>query len=400
MDAQTEERYVLESFLPQEQPLRLAVVTETWPPEVNGVALTLSRLVQGLCTRNHSVQLIRPRQSRHDMPERASGLEQLLQRGLPIPRYPQLKLGLPNKRGLVRTWSLQRPDLVHIATEGPLGWSALQAARFLKIPTTSDFRTNFHSYSKHYGAAWLSKPIMGYLRKFHNHTQLTMVPTRQLRQQLALAGFQNLQVVGRGVDTRLFTPERRSASLRASWAAGPDTLVLLSVGRLAKEKNLDLTLATFEAMKAQGKDVRLVLAGDGPYRSHLQSKCPEAIFMGMCSHLQLAELYASADLFVFPSLTETFGNVTLEALACGTPVLAFDCAAAAEHVVTGCNGWIVQGEEPAQFLATAQNTLPPAATIHAMRDAARESVLAMDWDNITMQVERFFRQVIGQSVGF
>ncbi len=400
MDAQVEDRFVMESFLPQLQPLRLAVVTETWPPEVNGVALTLSRLVQGLCARNHSVQLIRPRQTKHELPEQASGLEQLLQRGLPIPRYPQLKLGLPNKRGLVRTWSLQRPDVVHIATEGPLGWSALQAARFLKIPTTSDFRTNFHSYSKHYGAAWLSKPIMGYLRKFHNHTQLTMVPTHQLRQQLAVSGFQNLQVVGRGVDTRLFKPERRSAELRSSWAAGPDTLVLLSVGRLAKEKNLDLTLATFEAMKTQGKDVRLVLAGDGPYRNQLQSRCPEAIFTGMCSHQQLAELYASADLFVFPSLTETFGNVTLESLACGTPVLAFDCAAAAEHVVTGRNGWLVPGEADAQFLDAAQRTLPSAAAIHAMRQAARDSVVDMDWDNITMQVEKYFRQVIGKSLVF
>lgn len=396
MDSLLDDPLVLESFHPQQPTMRLAVVTETWPPEVNGVALTLSKLVQGLCARHHSVQLIRPRQSRHEAPEPMQGLEQMLSRGLPIPHYPQLKLGLPNKGGLVKAWRLQRPDLVHIATEGPLGWSALQAARFLKIPSTSDFRTNFHSYSQHYGAAWLSKPIMGYLRKFHNHTQLTMVPTRALRQDLMGKGFHNLHVVGRGVDTALFNPARRSEALRQSWQAGPQTLVLLSAGRLAKEKNLDVTLDSFLALKAQGHDVRLVLAGDGPYRSALQARCPEAIFMGMCSHAQLAEMYASADLFVFPSLTETFGNVTLEALASGTPVMAFDCAAAAEHVAHARNGWLVPGAQAADFIRAAQ-ALPPATEIKALRETARSSVLAMDWGNITHQVEKHFSAVIGQT---
>eukprot|EP01034_Spumella_vulgaris_P046113 gene46113-57500_t len=151
MDTPQSDRILVENFEPQHPPLRIAVVTETWPPEVNGVAVTLSKLIHQLSLKNHTIQLIRPRQDKHDAGTDQSGWTEILLRGLPIPRYPQLKLGLPSKRALLKAWSQKRPDLVHIATEGPLGWSALQAARVLRLPVTSDFRTNFHSYSKHYG---------------------------------------------------------------------------------------------------------------------------------------------------------------------------------------------------------------------------------------------------------
>ncbi|MDP3835266.1 MAG: glycosyltransferase, partial [Hydrogenophaga sp.] len=128
------DQIVVEEYPATSPSLRLSVVTETWPPEINGVSLTLSRLVQGLCARNHQVQLIRPRQTRVDQALSHSGFEEVLMRGMPIPRYPELKLGLPGKRALIQAWTLKRPDLVHIATEGPLGWSALQAARRLRLP--------------------------------------------------------------------------------------------------------------------------------------------------------------------------------------------------------------------------------------------------------------------------
>ena len=143
--------------------LRLALVTETYPPEVNGVAMTVAQLVDGLRARGHQLQLVRPRQPGDEGGVAASATDachEVLLRGLPIPRYPQLKMGLPAGRALVRRWKWQRPDLVHIATEGPLGWSALQAARQLGLPVTSDFRTNFHAYSQHYGIGWLQRPIM------------------------------------------------------------------------------------------------------------------------------------------------------------------------------------------------------------------------------------------------
>ena len=210
------ETILVEAFPAARPSLRLAVVTETWPPEINGVSLTLSRLVQGLRARNHEVQLIRPRQTREDAARQDPGFHELLMRGMPIPRYPELKLGLPSKGALVRSWTLRRPDLVHIATEGPLGWSALQAARRLRLPVTSDFRTNFHAYSQHYGVGWLKTPIVAYLRKFHNLTRCTMVPTQTLRAELQAIGFRNVSVVARGVDTQRFNPVRRSVHERTS----------------------------------------------------------------------------------------------------------------------------------------------------------------------------------------
>ena len=384
----------VEHFEPEQRFLRIAVVTETWPPEVNGVAMTLSKLIQHLGQRHHSIQLIRPRQNKLDEGHEETGWSELLLRGLPIPRYPQLKLGLPSKKALIKAWRTRRPDLVHIATEGPLSWSALQAAHILRLPVTSDFRTNFHSYCQHYGVGWLTKPIVAYLRKFHNRTAFTMVPTTEMKHQLEAMGFKNLRVVARGIDTQLFHPSKRSEVMRKSWNVKPSTIVLLSVGRLAAEKNLELTIHTYQALKAAGRDVQMVFAGDGPMRGVTQAKCPEALFLGMCTHEQLATLYASADLLLFPSLTETFGNVTLESLACATPVLAFDCAAAGEFITHQHNGWLAHRDDRQSYIQTALAiTSDPHTLVHA-REHTRASVEQLGWDEIAGQVEALFQRAI------
>lgn len=398
MDTHDGDRLLIETYAPAQPSLRIAVVTETWPPEVNGVALTLSKLVSQLSLKNHTIQLIRPRQDKSDKGQDHQGWSEILLRGLPIPKYPQLKLGLPSKKALIKAWTQKRPDLVHIATEGPLGWSALQAARVLRLPVTSDFRTNFHTYSKHYGVGWLSKPIVAYLRKFHNRTACTMVPTRALKADLQASGFENLRVVARGVDTDLFHAGQRDTSMRASWRADEESIVLLSVGRLAAEKNLDLIVNVYKALKNGNRPVKLVFAGDGPYRQQLQTHCPDAIFMGMCSHEQLAVLYASADLFLFPSLTETFGNVTLEALACGTPVLAFDCAAASELVQDNHNGWLVPGDDAQKYVLKALQITKDRSTLTMAREHTLNSVNDLDWKHIASQVEFIFRQTVDSHV--
>ena len=390
---------LLQDFPAARPSMRLAVVTETWPPEVNGVAMTLSRLVKGLCDRNHQVQLVRPRQAPGELGASNVAFEETLIRGMPIPRYPQLKLGLPSRKMLQTTWTLRRPDLVHIATEGPLGWSALKAARHLRIPVTSDFRTNFHSYSQHYGIGWLRQPISAYLRKFHNQAQCTMVPTRALRTELRSLGFERLEVVARGVDTWLFGPGFHCNQLRAHWGAGPVDLVLLVVGRLASEKNLDLALGAFESMRAVNDRVRLVFVGDGPMRESLERRCPQAHFAGTLSQAELARCYASADLLLFPSLTETFGNVTLEALASGLPVLAFDRAAAAEWIVEGQNGWLAPPDDPVRYVETAVSLARDAGRIARAGESARASVAELDWSQIAAQVETHFLQAIDAARG-
>ena len=385
---------VLEDYPATRPSLRIAVVTETWPPEVNGVAMTLAKLVQGLSHRNHDVQLIRPRQTKTDSPMNDASLEEVLMRGMPIPRYPELKLGLPSKKTLVKTWTLRRPDVVHIATEGPLGWSALQAAKVLKLPVTSDFRTNFQSYSKHYGVGWLRKPIVAYLRKFHNATACTMVPTRELMRTLSENGFANLKVVSRGVDTKLFNISKRDTSLRSSWGATDNTKVLISVGRMAPEKNLDQVLKTYEALKSTGQAFKLVMVGDGPLKEQFQKRYPEIIFPGMLSQSNLAAYYASSDLFIFPSQTETFGNVTLEALASGIPVLAFDCAAARDWVQTGINGWLVAENNPEGFAAQAVTIFNSKDLLDQITKSTRQQVVHLDWDQIAEQVESVFWDAI------
>ena len=385
---------VLEDYPATRPSLRIAVVTETWPPEVNGVAMTLAKLVQGLSHRNHDVQLIRPRQTKTDSPMSDASLEEVLMRGMPIPRYPELKLGLPSKKTLVKTWTLRRPDVVHIATEGPLGWSALQAAKVLKLPVTSDFRTNFQSYSKHYGVGWLRKPIVAYLRKFHNATACTMVPTRELMRTLSENGFANLKVVSRGVDTKLFNISKRDTSLRSSWGATDNTKVLISVGRMAPEKNLDQVLKTYDALKSTGQAFKLVMVGDGPLKEQFQKRYPEIIFPGMLSQSNLAAYYASSDLFIFPSQTETFGNVTLEALASGIPVLAFDCAAARDWVQTGTNGWLVAENNPEGFAAQAVGIFNNKDLLDQITQSTRQQVVHLDWDQIAEQVESVFWDAI------
>lgn len=377
--------------------LRLAVVTETYPPEVNGVAITVARLVQGLHDSGHALQLIRPRQHAAELAgtgDPVTRFDEVLVPGLPIPRYPQLKLGLPARRTLLRRWRLQRPDLVHIATEGPLGWSALQAALQLQLPVTSDFRTNFQAYSQHYGVGWLQKPILAYLRKFHNRTRCTMVPTEALRRDLQAQGFNGVKVVARGVDTQQFSPAHRSAGLRASWGAGPDTWVVACVGRLAPEKNLGLLVQAFDAMRQCRPDSLLLLVGDGPARRELQALCPHAVFAGSRSGADLAAHYASADAFVFPSMTETFGNVTPEAMASGLPVLAYDYAAAARLIRHGENGLLAPLSDSAAFVDQALRLVCDPAQARGWGRAARHTAMSQQWAGVVAQVEALMKAAL------
>jgi glycosyltransferase involved in cell wall biosynthesis len=370
--------------------MRIALVTETYPPEVNGVAGTVARFVDGLRTLGHQVQVVRPQQS-HERSARAEQrcLEtwQLLCKSLPIPRYPQLRMGLPATRRLVRAWSDWQPDVVHIATEGPLGWSAQRAAERLNLPVSSDFRTNFHAYSDHYGIGWLRQPILGYLRRFHNSTQATLVPTEALRNELASKHFDNVQVVARGVDTQLFAPRRRSLELRGTWRAGPNTLVAIHVGRLAPEKNLGLVFAAFEAMRSRHNDMRLVVVGDGPERARLQAKFPSAIFTGVRTGQDLAAHYASGDVFLFPSATETFGNVTIEAMASGLAVVAYKYAAAAAHIEHGRSGLLAEYLNDKHFVALAVELVFEPLRIAPMGQLARLAAELVGWDKLVSQFE-------------
>jgi glycosyltransferase involved in cell wall biosynthesis len=379
--------------------LHVAVVSETYPPEVNGVAMSMARVVQGLVARRHLIDVIRPRQSDADAPADTVWLRSMLTASWPVPGYPKLRMGVPCKSSLLQRWRAERPDVVHIATEGPLGWSALRAARQLRLPVTSDFRTNFHAYTQHYRISgvpmgWIGWPMLAYLRHFHNAAGATTVPTAALQRQLAASRFERLHVVSRGVDIHLFSPARRSRALRLHWGVGPEDLVLICVGRLAAEKNLDVVVRTFDALRQVLPQTRLVWVGDGPLREALRARCPQAIFAGDRRGEDLAAHYASADMFVFPSLTETFGNVTTEALASGLAVVAYDMAAAGQLIRPGINGQLAEPGNEAQFTRLALQLAVDAERRQAMGQAAAQTAAALGWSHVVQRFEAMLHEVI------
>jgi glycosyltransferase involved in cell wall biosynthesis len=386
----------VERFGHSRRALNISVVTETFPPDINGVAHTLSKMVNGLQDHGHDIWLVRPRHQKTDQAQSRQGFNELLVKGMPIPFYKQLRMGLPAKKELHRLWSFKRPDVVHIATEGPLGWSALQVARKMRIPVSTDFRTNFHAYSSHYGIGWLSGAILSYMRKFHNAADATMVPTQQLADTLQSAGFERLKVVPRGIDTRLFSPAKRNPILRAQWQARPDDTVMLYVGRLAAEKNLKLVMQTFAMAKLSSPSTKLVLVGDGPMRQELEDAHKDVIFAGFRTGEDLAEHYASADMFVFASQTETFGNVTLEAMASGLAVVAFQHAAAGELIQSGINGMLASHDSDVHFEMAAQALLNNPDLMQFVRQQAVITAADMGWDKIVQKTESVLHDVLNR----
>ena len=378
----------------QHPSLRIAIVTETFPPEVNGVAMTLGRIVKGLVQRGHSVQLIRPRQSTDNGPSTLEGVEEVLARGIQIPTYKDLRLGLPLQSRLTRLWTEKRPDVVHVVTEGPLGRSAVMAARNLRLPITSSFHTNFHNYSQHYGIGLLKTLIDRYLRKLHNLSDATMVPTKAMMQELQGRGYNNVMILSRGVDTHLFSPAKRSQELRESWGASPDDVVVLLVGRLAKEKNIDLVIASFQAIKLRLPSAKLVFVGDGPLRNHLEKTCPDAIFAGVRKNEDLAIHYASGDVFLFSSLTETFGNVVPEALASGLAVLSYANAAAKELITSEQNGVLVSPGEESEFVNASVDLATQPHKQLEVRQAAAISVAHLGWESVYSSFEEALYRVL------
>ncbi|MFG0380029.1 glycosyltransferase family 4 protein [Pseudomonas sp. zbq_18] len=368
--------------------LHIALVSETFPPEINGVANTLGRLCQGLRERGHRLQLIRPRQEGDTRSHTDDEL--LLTRGWPLPGYAGLQWGQSALHKLLRRWQQQRPDVLYIATEGPLGLSALRAARRLGIPVVSGFHTNFQQYTGHYGMGLLTRLLTGYLRWFHNRTRMTLVPSLSQRMELQRRGFERLELLARGVDGQLFHPCRRSAELRAAWGLSEADIAVLHVGRLAAEKNLPLLVRSFRTLQQQNPqhNLRLVLVGDGPQRLQLQAELPGAVFCGIQRGEQLAEHYASGDLFLFPSLSETFGNVVLEALAAGLAVVAYDQAAAAQHIRHGHNGALASPGDEQAFIDAAQWLLEDAESLRRVRLNARQHAGRQGWPAIVEQFEQ------------
>ena len=319
--------------------MRILIVTDAWSPQVNGVVRTLNALIAELKARGHDVRTINPA----GRPSR------------PLPLYREISLTSMSVAQMRDEISTVAPDVIHIATEGPLGWTA----RRVCLRENLRFTTGFHTRFAEYAAARIPLPgvrSLGWqvLRHFHSHSQAVMVPTRSIGAELERRNFPKVKTWTRGVDRRLFTPYPRDH------LDLPRPIVLYA-GRLAVEKGID----DFIALKVEGSKV---LVGDGPERSRLQKLAPEAHFLGFRHGEDYARTLAAADVMVFPSLTDTFGLVMLEAMACGTPVAAYNAPSPLDVVEDGVTGAIA---------GTLEEAVARASTLD--RDAVREGSMKFSW---------------------
>jgi glycosyltransferase involved in cell wall biosynthesis len=374
--------------------LRIAIVSETWLPQINGVSRTLDRLARYLAAEGDRLLVMMPRYPQPpQLPETAEA-ETFPSVGLP--GYPEVRLPLAAPSRLRRRLAAFAPDVVHIATEGPLGLAALRAARQLQLPVVSSYHTNFARYLASYRLGALEAVAWRYLRWFHNRTALTLCPTPSIRRLLMERGFANVETWSRGVDGGRFRPGLRDPQLRRDLGFDSGDVVLLYVGRLAPEKNLAMLFAAFRQL--QGPK-RLLLVGDGPLRRELERTAPAGvIFAGYRQGEDLARHYASADIFAFPSLSETFGNVLLEAMAAGLPVVGFPVPGPADLVRPGATGLLASAVDAPSLATALQPLLEDSDLRRRLGQAARSYAESQDWDAVNAGVRTHYRRV-GSAAG-
>lgn len=381
--------------LMSEQKLKIVIVTETWPPEINGVAQSLMYLCQGLQKRGHQILLVRPEQSHACM--QFTPDQECLVWAQSLPKYPNLQFGMPQYNKVRNAIKEFHPDVVHIVTEGPLGLLALQIAKLDDAPISSGFHSPFQEFSRFFDLAFLVKPIQHYLRWFHNQTQLTCVPSQDTAQALRQCGVScPLAVISRGVDAQHFSSVYRSQALRQSWGVDEQTMVMLYVGRLSPEKEIDTIIQGFLSLSQNNAPkVKLVIVGDGPDQSRLKQMDlkQQVIFTGALTGERLAQAYASSDVFVFASQVETFGNVVLEAMASGLPVLAYDYACAHQYIEQGVTGWKIPLKQKQLFKQQLQQ-LPPVEHLRKMGKLAQKNVQHVGWEHPVQQFEQALQRVV------
>lgn len=366
--------------------MRIALLTETFLPDVNGVVTTLCRLLDHLQARGHEALLFAP----EGAPCSYAGAEIVPLPGMPLPIYPDVKL-TPPQLGMTSRLREFKPDLLHLAGTMLLSPAGCAAAQRLSLPLISVYHTDWPAYTVHYGMGWLRGLAYHYLRLIHDRCVLTFCPSQATFQDLRTHGFRRLRVWGRGVDTTMYHPCHRSEAWRASVGAQPGETVLLYVGRLANEKRLDVLVRALPQLR----NVRLVLVGDGPARPDLERQ-----FAGMPIHFTgylrgeaLATAYASADTFVFPSDTDTFGQVIQEAMASGLPVVAARAGGAIDLVDEGQTGLLAEAGNVADFVNHMTWLIANPSQRHAMGIAGRTKAEQRSWGRVMDDMVTYYERV-------
>lgn len=317
-------------------------------PQVNGVTTVVDRIAKVLREFGHAVVVVAPRYPG----ENGAAPDELRIPSAAFPPYPAIRLSAPKFGHVARYLDAFEPQVVHVATEGPLGLTGRRYATQRRVPLVTSYHTNFPQYARHYGVGIAEPLVWKWLRWFHRPAVLTQTPGEAVREELVRRGVGNPVVWGRGVDSEHFHPRRRSSAWRRWLAGADDTAIVLHVGRLAREKNIDVLADAWTVAREQIRQrATFVLAGEGPEARRLLTRMPWVRQLGFLDRGRLAEVYASADICVLPSRTETCGLVALEAMASGLAVVAADAGGFRESIVHGTTGRLVAPDDVTGFAA-------------------------------------------------
>ncbi len=356
--------------------MRIGLVSDTYTPQVNGVTTVVRRIVSLLRAQGHEALVVAPRYPGMATP---SDPRELRIPSLAFPLYPDIRMSLPPFRQVAELFDAAPPDVVHVHTEGALGLAGRRWALRQGVPLVTTYHTNFPEYSRHYGVGFLEPVVWRWLRWFHRPASVTFTPGQAVRDDLARRGLSHAALWGRGVAPHFFHPGRRANSWRRWLAGGDDTLIVLHVGRLAHEKNLGVLIEAWrQAYRVLGQRATFVVAGEGPEARRIESRLPFVRLLGFLPREDLATLYASADVSVFPSHTETCGLVALEAMASGSTVIAADAGGFRESIQAGTTGLLVPAHEPHRYSAAISALADDAATRFALAAAGRDYALSRD----------------------
>ena len=371
---------------------RALVFTDTFA-EVNGVAGTMRRLADAAADGSFAGAVVTA--AREDAGPGALTLPP--DWSLPLPTYEAIDLRFPLPTDVLELVERERPDVIQVATPGPVGVCGLAVARLVGVPVVGSYHTELGPYALHLTRDALVADAMDvYVDWFYRQCATVLAPTRQVADALRSRGLQSVGVWGRGVDSGRFGPERRDEELRRSLLGDRDGPLILSVGRLSQEKRLDVLLDAFALLQRERPDARLVIAGDGPARRELERTAPAGTtFAGELVGDDLAALYASADAFCFPSTTDTFGQVLLEAGASGLPVVAAAAGGALELVVAGRTGFLCPPEQPRDFAAALGRLAADPALRRRLGAAGREGALARTWPRAIADLGAVYRRLLG-----
>jgi len=371
--------------------LRIALVTSSYNFIADGVALTLNRLVGWLGAHDVEVLVFAPTAPVPALQHQGTLISVP---SIPLPGRPEYRLAFGLGGEASRKLLDFTPDIIHIAVPDLLGHAALRLAEKHNIPAVATYHTRYETYLKHYWyMAALESWLKGMLRRFYGRMREVYVPSDSTREQLLADGLRdNFKPWPRGIDTARFTPERRGNGWRERHGIGADELVVLHVSRLVREKRLDTLTA---ALKTLNVPHRAVIVGDGPDRGFAQSELPHAIFTGFLTGDALADAYAAADIFVFPSDSESFGNVTLEAMASGVPCVCADATGSRSLVVDGETGFLADASDAPGFAAHITKLAKDPALRARMGQAGRARALTYSWDETMARMLGYYRAVLG-----